>query len=133
MCLDYVVAKRKKVFRDYLKGATKAGYVICYGCADGVRVGKKKRYYAAFQWETEYKKGWNGAGEQFATHTNGDCKRYKPYFHRFILLEDARRWPSISNVVLKWKVNIKDISTVGYQNRFPVIVAKRLYLIGEVK
>jgi len=136
MCLDYVVAKRKKVFRDYLKGATKAGYVICYGGARVGKIGKKKQYWAPYNWHTSYKKGWNVAGEQFATHTNGGRHRYKPYFHRFISLKGILHyWRTFLGkvVILKWKVNVKDISTVGYQDGFPMIVAKRAYLIGKVK
>jgi hypothetical protein len=128
MCLEYKSKKSVKRFRDFLKTA-KRGFVICYGTAIKI----DNEYLPACYGIKAYKRGWNASKKK-----NKEDLNYVPHFHRWVTLEGAKNWLnkfllSGNGTILIWKVPIKDITAVGFQCCYPVIVTKRCKLLGEVE
>lgn len=60
---------------------------------------------------------------------------YRPYYHLFLTKEGATWWRKLSldRVIVKCKVNKKDVKSIGTQYGFLVIVAKKFEIVEEVR
>lgn len=123
MCLS-VVENKKEVLKRNRK--TKCKWFYCYSVG---QLGPKGRFYPAFYSGKPYKLGFN---ESLRKRMNWE--KYIPYFHRFFTFKDARRYYSagVGEIILKWKIFVKDITACGKQDGMDVLVAPKIYLIGRL-